>query len=555
MDSFKATLAKLLKARFPYIYVATPEETRVADIVSALSKDESLIKTPRTVYTWTATKGIQRDGRPASRSDTKQPLGALEMIETNEEAAIFLLLDFHVYFGFGGRVADFQIIRKLRDIIGKIKNNPNPQNVIFVSPVLMLPVELQKDVTILEFDLPGPEELRDLLNEMIEANQQSGRIHIELTADDEQLLVNAALGLTLHEAENAFARAMVDNGRLDAEDVAIVLEEKCQIIRKSEILEYVRTDTTMKDVGGLANLKRWLEKRDRAWLDEAKDYCLPAPKGILITGVPGCGKSLTAKATSALWQLPLLRLDVGKVFSGIVGSSEENVRKALRTAEAVAPSILWIDEIEKGFGSASSTIDGGTTSRVFGTFLTWMQEKCKPVFVLATANNISRLPPEFLRKGRFDEIFFVDLPTNSERQAILQVHLGKRLRNQKAIKDFRLDGPALSRLVDMTEGFTGAEIEQAIVSALFDAFADRRSLTMDDLFKAIRNTVPLSVTMAEEIIALREWADVRAVAATPAEERSEYSVATGAETEADPEASEETQKNIHGTRGGRAIDF
>ncbi|MCS4527072.1 AAA family ATPase [Clostridium botulinum] len=227
---------------------------------------------------------------------------------------------------------------------------------------------------------------------------------------------------------------MVEDGKLNIDDIEVVLEEKCQVIKKTGILEFMKSDLKMEDVGGLENLKRWISKRNKSWLDSAQKYNLPAPKGVLITGVPGCGKSLTAKAISAMWQLPLLRLDMGKIFSGVVGSSEENMRKAIKTAEAVSPSILWIDEIEKGFGGASSSGDSGTSMRIFGTFLTWMQEKIKPVFVVATANNISNLPSELLRKGRFDEIFFVDLPTKNERKDIFRLHLKKDLLMKKFVK-------------------------------------------------------------------------------------------------------------------------
>ncbi|HOC91226.1 MAG TPA: AAA family ATPase [bacterium] len=557
MERYKRELARLLKARFPYILIPTPEEQRALDMIYDVAENEELVRTPRVVYKWTATRGMVKDDRPADKGDTKQPLRALEFIENNKEAALFVLLDFHVYFGGCGRASDHQIVRKLRDIVFNLKQNPNPQNVVLISPVSELPLELQKDVTIMDFDLPSKEELLELLRDMIAANRQTGRIEVELVAEDEERLVNAALGLTMQEAENAYARAMVDDGRLDADDVETVLQEKKQIILKSQILEYITTDVTMKDVGGLENLKRWLEKRDRSWLEEARKYCLPSPKGILITGVPGCGKSLTAKAVSAAWQLPILRLDVGKIFSGLVGSSEENIRRALKTAEAVAPSILWIDEIEKGFGGYTSSGDSGTTSRVFATFLTWMQEKTKPVFVVATANNIHMLPPEFMRKGRFDEIFFVDLPTKSERKAILEVHLRKRLKHKEILTGFKLDAQLIEKMADETEGFSGAEIEQAVISGLFEAFAENRSLSFDDILRAARNTVPLSVTQAEEILAIRQWANVRAVAATPADERVEYSSPEpGEEPPGDTAGdSDKTKKSLFSTRGGRTIDF
>ncbi len=304
-----------------------------------------------------------------------------------------------------GKNIDYNLIRKVRDLVTVLKASPNPKSVVFISPTVILPNELQKDVTILDFDLPTIDEIKGMLDEMIYVNEQSGRIEMDLNESEKEKICKAALGLTLQEAENAFARAMVEDGKLNIDDIEVVLEEKCQVIKKTGILEFIKSDLKMEDVGGLENLKRWISKRNKSWLDSAQKYNLPAPKGILITGVPGCGKSLTAKAISAMWQLPLLRLDMGKIFSGVVGSSEENMRKAIKTAEAVSPSILWIDEIEKGFGGASSSGDSGTSMRIFGTFLTWMQEKTKPVFVVATANNINSLPSELLRKGRFDEIF------------------------------------------------------------------------------------------------------------------------------------------------------
>jgi len=314
---------------------------------------------------------------------------------------------------------------------------------------------------------------------------------------------------------------MVSDGKLDIRDLAVILDEKNQVVKKTGILEFIKSDLSIEDIGGLENLKRWLQKRNNSWLDSARRYNIPSPKGVLITGIPGCGKSLTAKAMSAIWQLPLLKLDMGKIFSGIVGSSEENMRRAIETAEAVAPSILWVDEIEKGLGGVNSggNGDSGTSTRVFGTFLTWMQEKTAPVFVIATANNISSLPPELLRKGRFDEIFFVDIPTHSERKDIFRLHLAKRLSNPEVAASITVDGALLNRLADRTEGFVGAEIEQAVIAALYEAFFAERALLEQDLLHVIANTVPLSVTQKEQIMALREWANVRAVAATAREDR------------------------------------
>jgi SpoVK/Ycf46/Vps4 family AAA+-type ATPase len=374
---------------------------------------------------------------------------------------------------------------------------------------------------------------------------------INLDESGREQLVKASLGLTRNEAENAFARAIVRDGILDASDVSVILEEKSQIVRKSGILEFIHNSGSIEDIGGLENLKKWLTKRNDSWLDVASDWGLPFPKGVLITGVPGCGKSLTAKCSASLWGLPLLRLDVGRVFAGLVGSSEANMRQALKMAEAVAPSILWMDEIEKGFGDSGSSGDSGTSSRVFGSFLTWMQEKEKPVFVIATANNIDKLPPEFLRKGRFDEIFFVDLPTDSERQIIWTLHLKKRLNKENiAGSEIDVDEQLISDLSAMSEGFSGAEIEQAVIASLFDTFSERRPVKREDIEKSIRNTVPLSITQAEKIRSIRGWASTRAVAATAIEDSGDYG-------SADPNEAEEKSKgdNVAGWRGGRKIEF
>lgn len=547
---FQTQLSHLMRARFPFLYITTWEEERALSFITSAATNESLIKTVRKVFTWSVTKGLAEEGQ-RGKEDSKAPLKCLEFIEDYDQPAVFIIKDFHVFFGAGGRQADHQVIRKIRDLVPSLKQCPNPKNVIFVSPILTLPTELQKEITIVDFDLPSFNEIKSVLLEMIDANRRSGRITIELTPEEEERLAKAAIGLTLHEAENAFARAMVEDGRLDHGDVEVILEEKRQIIKKSEILEFVHTDLKMEDVGGLENLKRWLLKRNKSWLDSAAEYGLPAPKGVLITGVPGCGKSLIAKSISAMWKLPLLRLDLGKIFSGIVGSSEENMRKAIKTVEAISPSILWIDEIEKGFSGMSSSGDSGTSNRIFGTFLTWMQEKTKPVFVIATANNIHSLPAEMLRKGRFDEIFFVDLPTKKERKEIFRLHIQKRLKNPKVIGEFKLDDDTLNLLAELTEGYVGAEVEQVVISALFEAFSEERSIQLEDFKKAIATTVPLSVTQAEQIQGIREWANVRAVAATPREDRSEYKQEV-AEVVNSPGAG---QEDVSSARGGRAVDF
>ncbi|ERI09674.1 AAA family ATPase [Aneurinibacillus aneurinilyticus] len=551
----KILLANLLKARFPYLYISTWEEDRVLSVIRSVAQDIELIKTPREVLIWRMTTGIL-DSKCQPKGECKTPLKALEFIERYDKPCIVVLQDFHVYFGSQGRLPDFQVIRKLRDMLTNIKQSPSPINVIFTSPFLILPEDLQKDITIVDFDLPTFEEIKSVLDEMISINEQSGRIKISLTVEERERLAKAALGLTLSEAENAFARAMVEDGRLDIKDVGVILEEKEQIIKKTGILEFITSELRIEDVGGLENLKRWLTKRNKSWLDSARKYGLPAPKGVLITGVPGCGKSLISKSISSMWQLPLLRLDMGKIFSGIVGSSEENMRKAIKTAEAISPSILWIDEIEKGFSGISNGGDSGTSSRIFGQFLTWMQEKTSPVFVIATANNISGLPPELMRKGRFDEIFFVDLPTTRERKEILKVHINKRLKDPEVIGQFQLTDEMLESLAVKCEGFVGAEIEQLIIDALFEAYAEERSIFLEDFERAIANTVPLSVTQAEQIRAIRDWANIRAVTATPQEDREDYTKESVpvSNTRSNPD-SRDNIDDIRFNRGGRTIDF
>ncbi|HVR82898.1 MAG TPA: AAA family ATPase, partial [Planctomycetota bacterium] len=350
-----------------------------------------------------------------------------------------------------------------------------------------------------------------LLDRIVQEVKQQPNIKIDIAPESRERLLKAALGLTLSEAENVFAKILVNGGRLSEEDIQAVFSEKRQIIRKSGLLDYYDTDTRFDQVGGMQYLKEWLKKRALAFADKARDFGLPPPKGVFLLGVQGCGKSLCAKAVSGLWGMPLLRLDVGRMFGSLVGSSEENMRRAIQVAESIAPVILWIDEIEKAMaGSKSSgSTDSGTTARVFGTFLTWLSEKKSSVFVIATANNISDLPPELLRKGRFDEIFFVDLPNDEERREIFRIHLNLRKRDAAGF-----DVETLSR---EAAGFSGAEIEEAIVSALYDAFSEDKPLTTAHIEKALGETVPLSRTMESELARLRAWADGRARLATPRE--------------------------------------
>jgi SpoVK/Ycf46/Vps4 family AAA+-type ATPase len=549
-DKFRTVLAELLKARHPLLLVETHEDDRAIDEIAAVATDPEL-RTPRTVYDWSATHGLARRGAGGKQA-TRAPAAALQQVMEVDEPAVVVFRDLHHALGAGGRPADPNVIRLLRDLASKFRTSPHPGCLIMVSPLSTLPPDLEKVVTIVDFALPDEDEIRALLDGMVEMNKQSGRIKVVATDEDLERLAKAAVGLTLAEAENAFARAMVNDGELSGDDIEVILEEKRQTIRKSGVLEFVRSEGGLDGVGGLENLKRWLKKRDGAWLDAAKAWGLPEPKGVLITGVPGCGKSLTARCVAGAWGLPLLRLDVGRVFAGLVGSSEQNMRSAIRTAEAIAPCVLWVDEIEKGFaGVSGASGDSGTGQRVFGTFLTWLQDKTRPVFVIATANTIDHLPPEFLRKGRFDEIFFVDLPTLIEREQIWALHLSKHYVGTLAAKTgVAVDDTLIAALAGASEGYSGAEIEQAVIAGLFDAYADRRPLERDDLLRAIANMVPLAVTQAEAISRIREWANVRAVAATGAEDAVSTTHANSTST-----SRKIAEPPVEATRGGRTVDF
>jgi SpoVK/Ycf46/Vps4 family AAA+-type ATPase len=518
---FDEKFANLINAGFPYIYIPSYEEERVVLAIRETLANESLVKTKRQLYIWTQTEGIISDEKRLS--DTKNALTAIEQVRRNKEEAVYVFKDFHIYFGADRNThPDYQLIRKLRDILPDLK--ASRKTIVILSPSLVLPADMEKEISVLDFDLPDMDELEMMLHEL---EQSIPKENIRLDAKERRDLIRSALGMTMQEAENAFCRAIVRQKGLDASAVSIIHEEKNQIVKKTGVLEFVQTNLSEEDIGGLENLKKWLMKRNGAWQERAREYGIPAPKGVLITGVPGCGKSLTAKAMSSIWKLPLLKLDMGKIFGGLLGSSEENIRKAIQTAEAVSPSILWIDEIEKGFTGTKSGGDSGTAARVFGTFLTWMQEKEAPVFVIATANDIESLPPELLRKGRFDEIFFVDLPTEREREKIFQVHLDKRMGAGSIKHEVATDRQTLKELAALTEGFSGAEIEQVVIAGLYEAFFNDRGLETDDLKKSIRDTVPLSVLQKEQIRSLKEWAGNRAVLATAWEDREEAAPGSG----------------------------
>ncbi len=515
LAGFRRTVVDLVRARFPVLYVETVEEERLVDTLRDVVADARLARQRLRLVTWRLTTGLHDESQSWPR--TAELPQALAAIAAYDEPGLFVIFDVHWFLRPQRGLAEQRVIRQLRDLRASLTRGGATKTVVFVAPQLVLPTELEKDVYIVDFPLPGVAELGEVLDRIIDDNR--GRLAVDLDRAGRERLVSAALGLTVQEAENAFARGAVRDQRLDLDDIALVMEEKRQAIRKSTLLEYVAPTSGFDDIGGLDQLKQWMRRRSGAWTESARAFGLPFPRGALITGVPGCGKSLTARCTSALWGLPLLRLDIGRVFAGLVGSSEQNMRSAIRTAEALAPCILWIDEIEKGFGQGGRQgLDGGTSSRVFGSFLTWMQEKEQPVFVIATANDISVLPPEFLRKGRFDEIFFVDLPTPRERAEVFEIHLRSYLRSREASLDFPLTGETFVRLASAANEFSGAEIEQAVVAAMFVAYEAGRPVRVTDVETALRHTVPLAVTQAEQVQMLRAWADQRAVGATHHEE-------------------------------------
>lgn len=484
----------LIRARYPLVYVVSYEEGRVELRLRGITESRK-----KQLFNWTITGGLELpDG--SRISELKDPIKVLEHILQSDANALFVLRDYHHYLN------DPVVVRKLRDAAHALKITR--KNIIFLSPVLKAPIELEKEIAVVDYQLPDKKELAGIIGKI--SKSLEGTKELEAMKSPEKLdkVAEAALGLTAEEAENVFAKSLVRKGRFD---IGIVLSEKEQIIRKSGVLEYYHASEDMKEVGGLEELKRWLIKRGKAFTPRAREFGLPEPRGILLLGIPGCGKSLTAKAIAGMWRLPLLKLDVGKVFSSYVGGSEENVRRAIRTAESIAPAILWLDEMEKGFSGLGSSgmTDGGTAARVFGTFLTWLQEKATPVFVVATSNNVSQLPPELLRKGRFDEIFYVDLPSKEERKEIVRIHLEKRGRKAG---DFDLE-----KLAVQTRGFSGSELEEVVVSGLYDAFNQEEELGQTHLEGAVGTLIPLSRTMEEQIRGIRDWAKLRARRAGAAE--------------------------------------
>ena len=478
-DSWGDQLDLLIRARTPILWIRSLEEERV----EALLEQAAQRLGGRTLLRWDFIEGL--GGAPnRSGEAARNPMAALACLDPlpPEQAAMLVLRDFHRY------CEDAGVCRRLRNLAASLRQAP--RTLVITAPDWSIPRELEDSITLLDLPLPAAEEIRTLLSTIANASGHP------LSPGVAEQLTAACHGLSEQRVRQLAARALARRGQLGEEDLAEVLEEKRQAIAKSELLEYCPSEASPADIGGLDALKHWLEQRHMAFSEEAMRYGLPLPRGVLLVGPQGTGKSLTAKAVAHSWSMPLLRLDVGRLFAGLVGASEARTRDMIQRAEAMAPCVLWIDEIDKGFGGDSRS-DGGTSQRVLGTVLTWMAEKTSAVFVVATANGVDKLPAELLRKGRFDEIFLLDLPSAEERRAILDLQLGRR----RASHTIPLDV-----LVDRTGGFSGAELEQTVIEAMHLAFAEQREFGEADLIAAASQVVPLSRTAREQLEALQSWA-------------------------------------------------
>ena len=509
-------LELLIRSKRTVLNLVCHEENKV---LSALEEICSKADTSWDLIKWDIVSGLHStfpEFLPTKESekqlDQEEVLSWFENLMVPKNKFVILVMkDFNKFLGsnnYRGQVEN-KVVRHIKNLsqLFTIQN----KTIIFLSSNYDIPADLDKYIHFVDWPLPEKidieNKLKDLLARASKRKDLVEKFQVEYSNEDFELIINSFRGLTLSECEQICAYCMIKFPRLMPDVISI---QKKEIIRKSGLLEWISSDIDMESIGGLENLKQWLGKRKEAFSQDAIDYGLPSnPKGLLLVGIQGAGKSLFAKGISSFWNFPLIRLDMGKVFSGIVGSSEHNMRQVFKVVESVAPCILWCDEIDKGMsgGRSSGNTDGGTTSRVLGSWLTWMQEKTAPVFVVATANDVSNLPPELLRKGRFDEIFFVDLPNDNERDKIFKIHLAQRKRDYKKFD--------IHSLVKESQNFTGAEIESSIEAAMYEAFSDnKRDITTKDILLSLKNSVPIAIIMKEEINALRQWASERARSAS-----------------------------------------
>ena len=479
---FSSELALFLKARYPIIYINTIEEDRVEYVIRKNVK----VSLNRSIYSWDFVDGYTNNPNNEGFA-RRNPLQALELVErlNAETPALFLLKDFNRF------LTDLSISRKLRNISRILKLQP--KTIIIIGSDLTIPKELQDLVTVLEFQLPLEDEISQELNHLILS------LNIEVESELFENLTRACQGLSLERIRRVLSKIIATYKTIDNNSITVILSEKKQIISQTEILEYSSVNEKIANLGGLENLKDWLKKRKTAFSVQASNYGLPTPRGLLLIGIQGTGKSLTAKAIANDWQLPLLKLDVGKLFGGIVGESESRLRQMINVAETISPCILWIDEIDKAFTNTESKGDSGTSNRVLATFISWLSEKTKPVFVISTANNIDLLPLEIIRKGRFDEIFFLDLPKKEEREEIFKIHLQEfRPKNWKAFDH--------SKLAQLSESFSGAEIRQSIIEGMYHAFYEQREFTTNDICLALTELIPLANLESNQMLKLQNWA-------------------------------------------------
>jgi SpoVK/Ycf46/Vps4 family AAA+-type ATPase len=473
----------LLKARYPIIYISTTEEERIEYLIRYCTKKY----VARTYYAWDFVEGYQGNPNDIGFA-ARNPLEALDLTEklTPETAAVFVLKDYDNFF------KDFSIIRKLKNLSRTLKTQP--KNIIIISSELNIPDSLREIITVLKFPLPTYSEILEELKRLTTSIQQTIEPGILNN------ITTACQGLSLERIRRVLSKIIAKHGEIIESSPAIILQEKQQIIQQTQLLEFCLNDKSVADLGGLDNFKDWLKLRSNSFSQAAINYGLPYPKGLLLVGVQGTGKSLAAKTIAHEWELPLLRLDFGRLFASLVGQSEQRVRKMIEIAEALSPCILWVDEIDKAFAGAQSSGDSGTTSRVLATFITWLSEKNSAVFVVATANNIDSIPAEILRKGRFDEMFFLGLPTREEREAIFSVHLKKYRPDEMGKFQTKL-------LSDLSKEFSGAEIEQVVIESMRLGFNENREFSNEDLLANIQNIVPLAKTKSQELNVLREWSE------------------------------------------------
>jgi len=493
MDAFK-DLEILILSRTPIIAVETYEEERIEE---GLRHIAARLGIP--FFIWTVAGGLERPGEGNAIYDTKHPLKALGNLAAMPREGIYLFKDLHRFWG------EAEVVRTLQNLARPFAKDRRA--VVVTAPRITLPPELEKLAAFFRLDLPTERELRRLARHVIKDLSREHKIKMELSDDEFHRLVEGMKGLTLFEAERALTKAILRDLALTQRDLEVIIEIKRELLEQDGVLEYFPAEEGMAEIGGLGKLKQWLAKRKKAFTPEAKRFGVSPPKGIILLGVQGCGKTMAAKAVAREWGLPLLRMEPGRLYDKYVGESDKNLEKALKVAERMAPCVLMIDEIEKGFAAVGSAeADAGLSKRIFGRLLGWLQERKAAVFVVATCNQIAELPPELMRKGRFDEIFFIDLPDAETRKEIFAVHLKKRKRDPAA---FDLDA-----LAHAAEGFSGAEIEQAVVSTLYTAFSRGSDVDTPLLLDELKATNPLSVTRQEDITALRAWARGRTVMAS-----------------------------------------